>query len=229
MKKRILALLCALGLVLACPACAAQEPEHALSTTEISPGSEETTPFTDVSPQDWFADAAAGMARRGIMSGVEAGLFAPYREVTRATIVIVLWRMEGEPQADMDAPFPDIEDWYAAAANWARSMGIATGYTGVDEGYAAGAFGGRDPLTREQLAVFLYRYAQYKGEPIAEGMLGLFSDAFAISDWAEDAMRHAVGLGIIQGGGDNTLNPKGVVSRAELAVMLHRMLTPAAG
>lgn len=227
MKKRILALLCALGLITACPACAAQGkgPEE----DEVSSGAWVETLYEDVVGDEWFAPAVAEVTRLGLMSGVEGGGFAPYREVNRATIVLVLWRMEGSPEAEMDDPFPDTEEWYADAANWAKSVGIASGYGGVDPDHPAGSFGGRDSLTREQLAVFLYNYAKYKDEPIAEGMLGLYSDAFQISDWAETAVRHAVGMGILQGGDGGALDPKGVANRAALAVMLHRMMTPAAG
>ena len=96
-------------------------------------------------------------------------------------------------------------------------------------GYADGSFGGRDLVTREQVACFLYRYAQYKEEPLAEGALGLFRDAADISPWAEDAMRHAVGAGILQGDSQGLVAPGGYADRASLAAMLQRMLTPAAG
>lgn len=84
-------------------------------------------------------------------------------------------------------------------------------------------------MTREQLACFLYRYAAYKGEPLAAGALGLFKDAETVSDWAQDAVRHAVGLGILQGNDLGALEPQGVANRAALAVMLQRMQTPAVG
>lgn len=114
------------------------------------------------------------------------------------------------------------EDWYAVQAAWAKGTGVAAGY-------ADGSFGGRDLVTREQLACFLYRYAAYKGEPLAAGALGLFKDAEAVSPWAEEAVRHAVGLGVLQGSDLGTLEPQGIANRAALAVMLQRMRTPAVG
>ena len=157
------------------------------------------------------------------MTGLEDGLFGPYEPVTRATVITVLWRLEGSPVVSVEEPFTDAEeDWYAEPAAWAKGTGVATGY--ID-----GTFGGRDLLTREQLACFLYRYAIYKEDSLATGALGLFKDADAVSPWAEDAVRHAVGLGILQGNDLGTLEPQGVANRAALAVMLQRMRTPAVG
>ena len=79
------------------------------------------------------------------------------------------------------------------------------------------------------MACFLYRYAQYKGEPLAQGALGLFDDAYLISSWAVDAMKHVVGMGIIQGDAFGKLDPQGPTTRAALATMLHRMMIEAAG
>lgn len=203
MKRRGLALLCALWL-LAVPALCAESA------------------YPDVVGDEWFAPAAAEMTEKQIMTGIEGGLFAPYQPVTRATVILVLWRLEGSPEAEVEVPFPDTEPWFETAAAWAKGTGVATGY--MD-----GSFGGRDLVTREQLACFLYRYAQYKGEPLGEGALGLYGDAGDIDDWALDAVRHAVAVGILQGGDGGNIFPKGVANRAALAVMLQRMLTPAAG
>lgn len=202
MKKRWIALLCALSL-LPLPAAAAGYP--------------------DIAGDEWFVEAVNAMTEEGIMTGLEGGVFGPYEPVTRATVITVLWRMEGAPQVSVAEPFSDAEeDWYAVQAAWAKGTGVATGYSD-------GTFGGRDLLTREQLACFLYRYAAYKGEPLAEGALGLFKDAGDVSPWAEDAVRHAVGLGILQGNDQGALEPQGVANRAALAVMLQRMQTPAVG
>ena len=204
MKKRCLALLCSLCL---------------LTGQTWAAG----TGYPDINGDEWFTGAVEEMTQKGIMTGVEGGLFAPYEPVTRSTVITVLWRLEGSPRASVAEPFSDAEnDWYAEPAAWAKGTGVASGY-------ADGSFGGRDPVTREQLACFLYRYAEYKGEPLAEGALGLFSDTSAISPWAEDAMRHAVGAGILQGNDKGTVEPQGIANRAALATMLQRMLTPAAG
>jgi hypothetical protein len=204
MKKRLLALLCALTLMIT-PALGAEK-----------------SAYPDLAGDEWFYSAVVEMTQLGIMNGVEGGLFAPYEPVTRATIILVLWRLEGSPDAAVEEPFPDVEPWYETAAAWAKGYGIASGYDN-------GNLGGGDLLTREQLAVFLCNYATFKGEPLAEGALALFEDGAEVSSWAETAVRHVVGVGILQGGDGAMLNPQGTANRAALAVMLHRMLTPAVG
>lgn len=205
MKKQLLALLCVLALL-----------------TGSALGAEEGVVYHDIAGDEWCVDAVDELTQKGIMTGVEEGTFGPYLPVTRATVILVLWRLEGFPEAEVAEPFPDVEPWFETAAAWAKGYGIATGY--LD-----GSFGGRDTVSREQMACFLYRYAQYRGEPLAQGALGLFSDADEISEWAQDAMAHVAGLGIFQGGDGARLDPKGITNRAALAVMIHRMLTPAAG
>ena len=179
--------------------------------------------YTDVADSDYFASAAYEMSEKGIMSGVTATEFAPYAANTRATVVTTLWRIAGQPAATSASPFPDAAGtWYETAAVWGKNTGVATGYSG-------GRFGGDDLLTREQLACFLYRYAWAYGQTLAEGTLGLFNDSDQISSWATDAMKHVIGSGIMQGNGLGGVDPKGITNRAGLAVMLQRMLTPAAG
>lgn len=204
MKRKWIALLCAL--------CLLPVSAHAAGSG-----------YPDVAGDEWFAQAVEAVTEEGIMTGLEGGLFGPYEPVTRATVITVLWRLEGSPDAAVESPFPDAaEDWYAVQAAWAKGMGVAAGYED-------GTFGGRDPVTREQLACFLYRYAEYKGETLAEGALGLFKDAGSVSEWAENAVRHAVGLGILQGNDQGALDPQGIADRAALAIMLQRMQTPAVG
>ena len=203
MKKRWIALLCSLSLILL-PALAAG-------------GS-----YPDVAGDEWFVEAVDAMTEEGIMTGLEGGVFGPYEPVTRATVITVLWRLEGSPDAYVSQPFPDVEPWFETAAAWAKGKGIA-------KGNEHGHFGGRDLVTREQLAVFFYRYAQMKGETVGQGLLGRYPDGEDISDWATDAMAHAVAVGILQGNSQGELAPQGVADRAALAAMLHRLLIPAAG
>ena len=204
LKRKLAALACAVSLLTG-PALAAG------------------TRYSDVSKGDWFAPAVEEMAEEGIMTGLADGRFAPYAVVDRATVVTVLWRLAGAPAASVAKPFPDAAGtWYETAAAWAKGLGIAAGYD-------SGALGGGDAVTREQLAVFLYRYTVQTGQPLTEGALGLFSDAGAVSGWAKAAVSHAVGAGILQGNARGTLEPQGIANRAALASMLRRMLLPAAG
>ena len=112
--------------------------------------------------------------------------------------------------------------WCDKAARWAKEVRIA-------DGYDDGRLGAGDQVTREQLALFLSRYTYYKGGALAEGVLSLYPDGDKVSKWAVDGMKHAVGAGLITGTSQNTLSPLGYATRAELAVILDRLMTPAQG
>ena len=158
------------------------------------------------------------------MTGTSARTFSPDAPITRSTVITTLWRMEGAPESTAASTFSDAaaNSWYTAALAWAQSAGIAAGD-------GQGHFRPDSLVTRQELAVFLFRYAAYRGEPAAEGVLGLYTDAKSVSAWAEDGMRHAVGAGLITGTGPNKLEPGGTASRAQLAVILDRLATPVMG
>ena len=128
-------------------------------------------------------------------------------------LVTILWRLAGAPEAD-SALFDDVaaQAWYAAAVNWAAAGDVADGYGG-------GRFGPEDPITREQMAAMLWRYA---GRPESDGSLSAFTDSGQVSGWAAEAMTWAVEQGLITGVGGGRLNPQGQASRAEAATILMR-------
>ena len=172
-------------------------------------------PFTDVSG-GWYHDAVQYVYENGLMQGVGGGLFGPALTTDRAMIATILWRMEGEPVVDYAMDYADVAGgvWYTEAIRWAASQGIVTGY-------GDSRFGPADAVTREQLAVILYRYA---GAPAADASaLDSFSDRGQVSSWAGDAMAWAVSAGIIQGNGAG-LNPGGTATRAEVAAILMRFV-----
>lgn len=179
--------------------------------------------FVDVPEGAWYAGEVYEAAANGYMTGVDATHFNPLDNVTRATVVTVLWRMEGRPAASAASGFSDVADdaWYVRAIDWGKESGIATGD-------GEGAFHPDANVTRQELAVLLTRYDQYKGVALAEGALNLFDDANQISDWAKEGVQHAVGMGWLEGS-DGKINPGGLASRAQLAVLLNRMETPAMG
>ena len=213
MKKRLTAMACALclcaGLIL--PAAAAESVE---TTAEG---------YTDVPAGAWYETAVAEATANGYMTGVAEGLFAPEDSVTRATVVTVLWRMEGSPAPAASVSFGDVspDAWYAQAVAWAKENGIANGDT-------RGDFKPDQAVNRQELAAFLTRYDQYRGVELAEGSLALYSDANMTGVWAVESMRHAVGMGWLEGNGDK-LMPGGLATRAQLAVILQRLTTQAMG
>ncbi|MBR0139899.1 MAG: S-layer homology domain-containing protein, partial [Firmicutes bacterium] len=177
------------------------------------------TPFSDVPAGAWYADAAAYMAENGIMDGVGNNRFDPSGSASRAMILTVLYRLEGEPAVSGNMPFDDVAagQWYSDAIIWAYGKGIV-------EGYGNGKFGPSNETTREQLATILYRYAQYKGKAVSPDANTLdFDDALEVSDWAVEAVRWAVQMNLIQGS-NNKLLPGQGATRAQVAAMLMRFI-----
>ena len=183
-----------------------------------------TLPFTDVSEGDWFYDPVCYVYSQGLMTGTSATTFEPNTHLSRAMLVAVLHRLEGNPQASA-GDFTDVadSDWYAQAVNWAASVGVVNGF---DDG----SFQPNTAITREQLAAILCNYAQYKGfDTNASGDLSTYSDAASVSDWAQESVEWMVGSGLLGGYDDNTLRPQGTTTRAEVASVLQRALGNVAG
>lgn len=176
-------------------------------------------PFTDVKPGDWFYDDVMFVYEKKLMMGTSSTLFSPNEAATRAMLATILWRMDGSPAPKSSAGYSDVPtgQWYSDAIAWATEKGIF-------EGYGNGTFGPNDPITREQLAAIFYRYASHKGYDMsAVGSLEQFSDKDKASSWALDALKWAIGSGLMNGKG-NALDPTGTATRAEIAAMLHRLV-----
>lgn len=188
-----------------------------------NPGTGVDNPFTDVHPGDWFYDDVMFVYGNGLMSGTSATTFEPYTVTTRAQIAAIFYRLDGSPAVEGRNNYTDVEygpgtAWYYDAATWAQQSGVMSGY-GND------LFGPNDPVTRQQLAVTFYNYAKYKGYDVtAAGDLSGFTDAGEISPWAQDAMKWAVGIGLMNGKGGGILDPQGTATRAEVAAMLHNFI-----
>lgn len=167
----------------------------------------------------WAADDAYLCAACGLFQGDQAGNFLPDGPMTRAALVTTLWRLAGTPEAPARTDFADIAAgaWYETAVNWAASSGVASG---TGSGFDPDA-----PMTREQFAAMLYRFA---GTPsLAEGsstVLDAYVDSSEVSQWAADAVAWAVEEGVLTGKPGERLDPSGAASRAEAAVMLARCL-----
>ena len=172
-----------------------------------------TLPFTDVKTTDWFYDAVSFTYNMGIMDGVETNKFSPSTTITRGMVVTMLWRMAGEPYAS-GTYFDDVSygRYYTTAVAWSARNNII-------EGSGANTFGVDDPITREQLAVILYRYAKYMNYSTTTSSLYGYDDANKVSSWAKDAMGWAVRNGVIGGVTNTTLCPNNTATRAEVAQM----------
>ena len=140
---------------------------------------------------------------------------------SRAMIATILWRLEGSPVVNYTMRFDDVDagSWYGEAVRWAASEGIVTGY-------GSNSFGPDDPITREQMATMLYRYAQYKKYDVSVGEntnILSYADSDQLGEWAVPAMQWACGAGLINGTGDgSTLSPQGQATRAQAAGVLMR-------
>lgn len=188
--------------------------------TPAKPAAPVGLPFADVSGSDWFYNDVRYVYEKGIMDGTGADRFSPNAPLTRAMIVTILYRMAGSPSVSGSSDFTDVAagKWFAKAVAWAAANGIVNGY-------GSGLFGPNDPVTREQLAAILYRYAVYGGMTAVtlEENLGSFADTAQLSAYAIQAMNWAVGQGLINGSGSN-LVPKAQATRAQVAAIIHRYL-----
>ena len=173
--------------------------------------------YVDLDENAWYAEAVDYVISEGLMTGISADEFAPNGQVTRAAMVQILWAMAGKPVVNYLMDFEDVSQdaWYAEAVRWAVSEGIASGV-------AEKVFAPDAAITREQLAVMLYRVEQKSGG----GFTGLwmfnldYADADAISEWAYEAMCWCTMKGVLSGRDDGTLDPQGTAARSECAQML---------
>lgn len=172
-------------------------------------------PFTDVSASAWHYDAVKFVSANSLMHSVDNTVFAPDANLSRAMLAQILYNKEGRP-AITGSVFSDVADgvWYSDAVTWAAAQGIVGGY-------GNGFFGPKDPVTREQLAVMLWRYA---GSPAAANRELRFADAGMVSGYASEALCWAVENGILNGYGDGRLGPDGLATRAQVAQMLKNYL-----
>ena len=177
-----------------------------------------TISYNDVTAGDWFTPDVIYVTLTGLMNGTGDG-FSPNNNINRAQLVTVLYRMAGQPEVTGENPFTDVPDgqWYTDAVLWAAENGIT-------DGTSETTFSPNNPLTREQMATFFYRFANFEaGEPIeVTGDLSGYTDADLVADYAVDAMTWAVGEGVISGIGNNTLAPDNTASRAQMATVLTR-------
>lgn len=168
--------------------------------------------FDDVPATGWVAKAAAFVSSHELFQGTAPGRFSPDAPMSRGMLAVVLHNLENNPAQALTGAFADVSggQWYAEGVAWAEAQGIIGGY-------GNGRFGPNDSVTREQLAVMLWRYA---GSPAATDRELHFADADRASDWAVEALCWATENGILDGKGGGILEPTGQATRAETAQML---------
>ena len=176
--------------------------------------------FLDVHEGDWYYGFVRYVCENELMNGTSATQFSPNAPMTRAMLSTILWRMEGEPEAEYLLRFSDYDGdaWYAQGVRWAVSQDLL-------QGYENGLLGPNDVITREQLAAVLYRYAVFKGYNTTipeETEILNYDDFMHISEWAYSAMNWANHIGLLQGSG-NRLAPQAYTTRAEVATILQRL------
>lgn len=175
--------------------------------------------FKDVAEKDWFYNDVNYVVENGLFNGTSATTFSPKQGMDRAMIAAVLYRLAGSPETKPIEDFKDVpaKAYYATAVAWAKGAGVVNGT-------AKDAFSPADSVTREQIVSMLYRfYTVYKGVGATDAKeLTAFTDAAAVSAYAADAMKWAVGNGLINGKSADTLDPKGTAQRCEVAAMIAR-------
>ena len=174
-------------------------------------------PFPDVIEGQWYYGAVEFVHTRGLMAGYANGLFGTNDMISRAQFAQILHNMAGRPEPGGECSFRDVPEnaWYAKAVTWAVEEGILSGYGG----HMAGP---NDPITREQLAAMLWRYA---GRPEPAGAALDYTDADKVSGYARKALCWAAEKGIVTGKPGNLLDPGGNATRAETARMLMSYLS----
>ena len=172
--------------------------------------------FSDVDGGQWYTEAIRWAAGNRLVGGYGNGLFGPNDNLSRAQLVQILYNHAGRPVIQNGSTFTDAAPgaWYADAVAWAAAEGIISGYGG-------GRFGPNDPITREQLAVILWRYA---GFPVPPNLLLDFPFANNACGYALDALRWAVEQGIISGYSNGRLEPKTPATRGQVAQILRNFL-----
>ena len=194
-----------------------KEPEEEIDE-HICPAED----YDDVDAALWYHEDIDYVLENGIFMGIADRTFAPDKNLTRAMLVTVLYRIEGEPATNRSIPFADVDSgvYYANAVSWAQQNGIVTGISDTE-------FAPDSNITREQMAAIMHRYAQYKGYDVSSGEntnILSYDDYDTISEYAISSMQYACGSGLLRGKTGTTLNPQDEATRAEAAAIFRRFI-----
>lgn len=175
-------------------------------------------PFVDVEKDSWYAESVAYVYAQGFMKGNGDMTFTPEATLNRGMMAQIIYNIAQNPDAPANSAFADLSGrYYIKAVSW----GVANG---VINGYGDSTFGGENDVTRQEMVTMLYRYAKSRnlGGEVELSVLDGFADTGSVSDWAKEAMAWAVENGLIQGRGNNDIDPQANMTRAEVAVVLAR-------
>jgi hypothetical protein len=178
--------------------------------------SSNNTSFTDISGH-WAYDSIVWAYEENILNGISVTEFAPNIPMNRAMLLTSLWRFGGSPKRGT-VFFSDVNqnEWYTDAVAWASDIGLVNGY-------GEGVLGINEAITREQVMLILYSYAQQRGidtNQVAD--ISKYEDATSVSYYAVDAVKWGVANNLLRGYASTTLNPNGNATRAEIATLLRR-------
>jgi uncharacterized repeat protein (TIGR02543 family) len=203
------------------PAAGAATPTAVSAPADAQP--DPGAPFTDVKTGDWFRSDVDYVWAKNLMDGTGETLFSPQRDLTRSMIVTILYRHAGSPASDGAQPFSDVAagQYYAGAVRWAAANGVVSGVGGD-------TFAPEAPITRQDLAVLLHRYAGFAGIQLsATRDYPGFQDDADISGYAKEAVAALFKAAIVEGKPGDVFDPRGATTRAEAAALLHRFLEAA--
>ncbi len=177
----------------------------------------EGLPFVDVPQDRYYSEPAAFAFEQGFIKGIDTTHFAPYNTLNRAMVATVLYRMEGEPAVEKTASFPDLTEgsYYETAVNWAAANDIVTGYED-------GKFRPTQAVSRQEMVTMFYRYAKHCGYDVSASAELNFQDAKQVMPYAQDAMKWAVSVELVNGVTPELLKPRGLSNRAQFVTVLYR-------
>lgn len=178
--------------------------------------------YDDLDVKLWYHADIDYVIENGLMKGTTSKTFEPNADLTRAMLVTILYRLEGEPATNKSIPFTDVDmgAYYASAIIWAQQNDIVKGISETE-------FAPNNNITREQIAAIMHNYAKYKGYDVSVGEntnILSYTDFDSIYEYAISSMQYAVGSGLMKGKTEMTLNPKDLATRAEVAAILHRFI-----
>ncbi|MBQ7871465.1 MAG: S8 family serine peptidase, partial [Oscillospiraceae bacterium] len=183
---------------------------------EIIPANCPSAAFKDIDTDQWYHAFVDYVVAKGLMQGVSETVFDPNGNLTRAMMVTVLYRAAGAPEVENASRFTDVaaDQWYSDAVAWAAESGIVNGISETE-------FAPNQNITREQAAAILYRYVtEYLEVEVETGAALSYTDADQISDYAREAVAWATAEGFFQGFPDGSIQPKGTLTRAQMAKLL---------